>query len=87
MRELPVVADCAVKDCSYNNDGCSATAMNMGVDGCTTFIALDERGGLDRVAHVGACQKADCAFNEHLECGAEKVRVAAGKCLTYEKTA
>ena len=58
--------------------------MNMGQNGCTTFIALDEKGGLPSVhAHVGACQKADCTFNDHLECVAEKIRVSAGECQTF----
>ena len=88
MTNQATVADCSVTSCSYNHDGCNATAMNMGQNGCTTFIALDEKGGLPSVhAHVGACQKADCTFNDHLECVAEKIRVSAGECQTFKKVA
>lgn len=89
MNNLPVVSNCTLVDCSYNHDGCQAIAMNMGVKGCTTFIALPEIGGRSVAGAVGACQKADCTFNENLECQAESVKVGGkdGECLTYHKAA
>lgn len=86
MTTQPVVSNCAVADCSYNQDGCQAIAMNMGTKGCTTFISLPEIGGRSVAGAVGACQKADCAFNDHLECQADSVKVggASGECLTYK---
>ncbi|EFU79268.1 hypothetical protein [Mobiluncus curtisii] len=89
MSTQPVVSDCAVSDCSYNHDGCQATAMTMGTKGCSTFIALPEVGGLGKQAAVGACQKSDCSFNEHLECRAPAVKVGGktGECLTYHQAA
>ncbi|MDO5701596.1 MAG: hypothetical protein Q4P36_09050 [Bowdeniella nasicola] len=86
MAAVPVVDTCESTDCSYNHDGCTAFAMTMADEGCATFIDLGTRGGLDRVtAKVGACQRADCAFNENLECSADAVRVGAGdaECLTF----
>ena len=34
---------------------------------------------------VGACTKADCSHNSHLECTAASIRIGADKadCLTY----
>nr|WP_218056746.1 DUF1540 domain-containing protein [Actinomyces vulturis] len=89
MNQAPQVSGCTVTSCSYNNDGCHALAVNVKDRGCTTFISLNERGGLDRVtAAVGACQSADCVHNSNLECAAPAVRMAdrGGKvaCLTYE---
>ena len=96
LMELPEVADCSVAGCSYNHDhGCHAGAVTIaGVAGdaaCATFIPLTTKGGLDKViAHVGACQRTDCAFNHDLECGAPSIRVGAGPvepryadCLTF----
>ena len=89
MANLPQVSDCAVADCSYNHNGCEAAAMTMGVGGCSTFIALPQVGGIGTKASVGACVKADCEYNDHLECGAEAIKVgsASGECLTYHKAA
>ena len=94
LTDMPAVSECSVDQCSYNdhNHGCHAEAVTIGGSGadaaCATFIPLDIRGGLDRVvSHVGACQRHDCAHNDHLECGAPAVRVGAGRdladCLTY----
>ncbi len=87
--ELPRVADCLVESCSYNKThSCGATAVTIGYgQSCTTFVPLNIKGGLDTVStFVGACQKADCLHNDHLECTAESIRVGAGNadCLTYE---
>ena len=90
--ETAHVTDCSVSSCSYNHDGCHALAVNVKGAGCSTFISLNERGGLDRVVtSVGACQSADCAHNKDLECTAAAVRIGAGEssdtanCLTYSK--
>lgn len=87
--EMPHVAECSVAGCSYNHDGCRAFAVTITDDSsCGTFIPLSAKGGLDRVmAQVGACQRADCTHNDHLECHADAVRVGPGAdladCLTY----
>ncbi len=88
--DLPRVLNCTVAGCSYNHDeACSAAAVTIGAKdkaSCVTFIPLSVKGGLDRVtSFVGACQKADCVHNDHLECGADSVRVGAdtADCLTY----
>lgn len=93
LMELPTVSECAVDGCSYNHDhSCHAAAVTISSAGtdasCATFIPLGVKGGLDTVvSHVGACQRADCSYNEHLECTAESVRVGPGPdnadCLTY----
>ena len=86
--ETAHVTDCSVSSCSYNHDGCHALAVNVKGAGCSTFISLNERGGVDRVVtSVGACQSADCAHNSHLECTAASVRMGErdgqATCLTY----
>lgn len=91
--DLPRVAECTIEGCSYNHDGCHAGAITIaGVEGdasCATFVPLSVKGGLDQVlASVGACQRAECRHNDHLECGAPSVRVGSGgdhhaDCLTY----
>ena len=93
MLEMPPVSECTIAGCSYNHDGCHAGAItiagNAGDASCATFIPLDVKGGLSRVvATVGACQRAECSHNDHLECNAESVRIGAGgthhaDCLTY----
>ncbi|MBV7363886.1 DUF1540 domain-containing protein [Actinomycetaceae bacterium TAE3-ERU4] len=86
MIKLPIVTDCSVKSCSFNQNGCSAAAMTMGEDGCVTFIDLGIKGGSGQQAHVGACQRTDCAHNSDLECAAGAVEVGkdTAKCLTYQ---
>ena len=93
MLEMPPVSECTIAGCSYNHDGCHAGAITIagstGDASCATFIPLDVKGGLSRVvAAVGACQRAECSHNDHLECNAESVRIGAGgmhhaDCLTY----
>ncbi len=83
LMDLPLVSTCTVAGCSYNHDGCHAGAITVGGSGtdasCATFIPLTVKGGLDTViAHVGACQRADCQHNVGLECSAESVRVGPG---------
>lgn len=92
--EMPAVHECTVTGCSYNHDGCHASAITVnGANGsadCATFISLNAKGGLDRVvARVGACSRADCKHNSDLECTASSVRIGPGSgdhaanCLTY----
>ena len=92
LLDLPAVAECSVAGCSYNDHShCHAAAVNIGgATGdaqCTTFFPLGTKGGLDVVAHVGACQRDDCTHNSALECTAPAVRVGAGHdladCLTF----
>ncbi len=93
LAELPQVSECSVSGCSYNDhSSCHAGAVTIGGQGsdaqCATFIPLGVKGGLDTVlASVGACQRAECAHNEALECTASSVRIGSGTdtadCLTY----
>lgn len=88
--QLPVITNCSVGECSYNHNGCAAVAMTMGTAGCSTFVSLPEKGGDEgTTGKVGACQKADCSFNDRLECSAESVKIGgnSGECLTYHKVA
>lgn len=92
LEELPLVMECSVEGCSYNHDvSCHAGAITVGGGDhahCDTFIDISVTGGLDVVAHVGACHRIDCVHNSGLECQAESVRVGAGTdvadCLTYQ---
>jgi hypothetical protein len=90
-QSLPQVQECSVSSCSYNADaGCHAGAITIGGDHahCGTFVQISFRAGLDRTGLVGACHRADCTYNEKLECTAASVRVGAGAdvadCLTYQ---
>lgn len=84
MATLPAV-ECSVSDCAFNHDGCNAFAVTMGAKGCSTFIELDVRGGLPTAKpQIGACQRIECAFNEHLECSANAVTIGENEqCLTF----
>lgn len=93
ILEMPAVTECSVSGCSYNDhSNCRAAAVTIsgaGADAsCVTFIPLGVRGGLDKVVtKVGACTRANCMFNDNLECTASEVRIGAGNdtadCLTY----
>jgi len=94
--QMPAVHECSVDGCSYNHDGCRAFAITVnGTNGsadCGTFVPLSRKGGLPMaVAQVGACSRADCAYNRSLECTASGVRIGPGagdhgaNCLTYTK--
>ena len=73
--ELPLIHDCSVSACSYNKDkACGAGAITMGAaQSCITFIPLSVKGGRFETPVVGACQQADCAHNDHLECTADAI--------------
>lgn len=83
------VSECTVAGCSYNHDGCTADAITIADRNsdaaCVTFISLDMIGGTKQPeAHVGACQRIECMFNDHLLCGADSVRVGNdAECLTF----
>jgi hypothetical protein len=89
---MPQVTECSVTGCSYNHDGCTAFAVTVDQDhDCATFIPLDTKGGLSKVVtQVGACQRANCMFNQDLECVASAVRMGPGAdgtaaCLSYQE--
>lgn len=89
MLEMPQVTDCTATSCAYNHDGCHAFAVNIDSSAaCGTFLSLNEKGGLDVVAQVGACQRQDCVHNEALECRAASITVgstsANADCLSYQ---
>ncbi|MDO5080669.1 DUF1540 domain-containing protein [Buchananella hordeovulneris] len=76
MTALTAVTGCAASTCAFNNDGCTAPAITVaGQDAsCTTFIALNTRGGLPIAqAHVGVCKRSDCTHNDHLMCTADQI--------------
>ena len=89
--EMPRVAECTVTGCSYNHDhDCHAGAITVtgsGSAACGTFVDTADKGGVDASGHVGACHRADCQHNDHLECTAAGVEVGAGAdpadCLTF----
>lgn len=80
MADFTTISDCAAVDCAFNdNHGCKAAAITVGAkdSNCTTFIALNTRGGLPVAsAHVGACQRTECTHNESLLCGAKAITLS-----------
>jgi hypothetical protein len=89
LLEMPHVTDCSATSCAYNHDGCHAFAVTIDTSAaCGTFMNLNEKGGLDVVAQVGACQRQDCVHNEALECRAPSITVGAtgdqADCLSYQ---
>ena len=87
--EMPHVTDCTATSCAYNHDGCHAYAVNIDASAaCGTFLSLNQKGGLDVVAQVGACQRQDCVFNTDLACRAPSITVgstsADAGCLSYQ---
>lgn len=91
LLEMPQVADCTVTQCGYNHNGCHAAAITIGREHaqCATYIDTPTKGGVDdMLGRVGACQSADCRYNDDLECHAPAIQVAAGQdaadCQTYE---
>jgi hypothetical protein len=51
-------------------------------------VEISFHGGREHSGLVGACHRAECKFNEQLECTAAGVRIGKGAdvadCLTYE---
>ncbi|MBP3223580.1 MAG: DUF1540 domain-containing protein [Actinomycetaceae bacterium] len=83
--------DCTSTTCAYNNHGCTALAVTIGGNTkeatCSTFIALDMRGGLPTAdGHVGACQRIDCKHNNELMCEAPEIIITGNTahCTSYE---
>ncbi|MBG0560172.1 DUF1540 domain-containing protein [Actinoplanes aureus] len=93
MMNMPRVQTCTVAECGYNHDGCTAFAITIGslsTAECDTFINSGEQGGMGvATAQVGACKRADCTYNENLECRAPAITVGASAdkadCLTYQR--
>lgn len=91
MLEMPRVQQCTVTGCSYNHDGCRAFAITIGQvsAACDTFLDSPAKGGIDEVtAQVGACKRAECTYNDNLECRAPAISVGPGvdlaDCMTYQ---
>ena len=89
LLEMPSVSDCTATTCAYNHDGCHAFAVSINADAaCATFLSLNEKGGLDVVAQVGACQRQNCVHNQGLECTAASVHIGSSAdhadCLSYQ---
>ena len=90
-QAMPKVQSCSVSACSYNeSSSCHAGAITIAGDHahCGTFVEISFRSSNDRNGVVGACHRAECRFNDKLECTAASVQVGAGTdvadCLTYE---
>ncbi|MDQ7993098.1 MAG: DUF1540 domain-containing protein [Propionicimonas sp.] len=91
MSTAVIVKSCTTTACSFNDGGCTALAITVGGTGakasCTTFVALDARGGLPSAnGQVGACKRLECVHNTDLLCTAAEVSIAGedAECLTYE---
>ncbi len=89
MSTQTAVSSCTATACAYNQGGCSALAITVaGTDEarCTTFVALDARGGLPTAnGMVGACQRLECVHNNDLLCTAEAVDITdSALCAMYE---
>ncbi|GIH15620.1 DUF1540 domain-containing protein [Rugosimonospora africana] len=91
MLQMPLVQQCTVTRCGYNHGGCRAFAITVGGtndSSCDTFIATQDKGGLDTVtAQVGACKRTDCRHNSGLACHAPQIQVGQNQngadCMTY----
>ena len=91
-QNMPQVQQCSATSCSYNADShCQAGAITISGDNaaCGTFVEISFRGGSSGGGGlVGACHRADCRYNEKLECTAASVNIGEGAdtadCLTYE---
>lgn len=89
MSVPTAIASCTATGCAYNAGGCTALAITVaGTEKarCTTFIALDARGGLPNAnGTVGACQRLECVHNEDLLCTAQAVDITdSAACAMYE---
>lgn len=90
--EMPMVADCMVRECAYNVDeACYARAITIGDGvhpGCDTFFGTPTHSRVHSLrAGVGACKVMACRHNDDLECQAESIRVARQgtevRCMTF----
>lgn len=90
--ELPVVRECLVSQCAYNDERvCHALAITVG-DGihpaCDTFLPSGEHvHDRSRVAGVGACKVSACRYNHELSCTADDIGVgyhgSHADCMTF----
>ncbi|MFT3859766.1 DUF1540 domain-containing protein [Micropruina sp.] len=88
MSTASLVQSCGTTTCSFNNGGCTAIGITVGGSGaatCTTFVALDARGGLSSATgQVGACKRLECVHNTDLLCTAGVISVGdSADCLSY----
>ncbi|MFB7467722.1 DUF1540 domain-containing protein [Streptomyces sp. NPDC056224] len=89
---MPVIKQCGVEDCAYNQDrACHALAITVGDTKhahCDTFFSSASKGG-DPAAtgRVGACKVSGCRHNVQFECHAPNITVGYQQdsvdCLTY----
>ncbi|SDT79092.1 protein of unknown function [Actinoplanes derwentensis] len=91
MLNMPRVQACTATGCGYNHNGCTAFAITISESNsaCGTFAGAGLSGGMGiATAQVGACKRADCKYNDNLECQAPAITVGASAdladCLTYE---
>ncbi len=92
--KMPIVAECAARECAYNaDDRCQARAITIG-DGlhpaCDTFLRSSVRSEEGAAtASVGACKVSSCAHNRRLECEAASIHVGYHgdhpDCLTFAR--
>lgn len=92
---MPVVQNCSVTRCAYNNENtCHAKAITVGdgqCPGCDTFLDMPDPSTHTAqpgcTAGVGACKVSSCQFNTDYACTADNITVAIpGKralCATY----
>jgi hypothetical protein len=88
--QMPHVQTCSVTECGYNHGGCHAYAITVGGTdhaSCDTYVLTDDKGGVDLLASVGACKRADCVHNAELECRAPAIQVGMvdrlADCMTF----
>lgn len=90
MSTVTKISSCTATACAFNNNGCTAFAVNVGGNAnaaCTTFSEVDLRAGLSTAgAQVGACKRLDCNHNEDLMCGLADISVSGDEalCDNYE---
>jgi hypothetical protein len=94
VLELPVISQCSVTRCAYNNDRqCHAKAITVGhgtTPGCDTFFTESQHTTeVTRSAGVGACKVAACRYNRDYECSAASIQVGyredGVRCLTFAR--
>ena len=76
--DMNLILACSMSKCAYNASGmCHTPAITVGPHAeCGTFVHASPRAGFKEVnGGIGACQAADCTFNDKLECMAPSVKV------------
>lgn len=93
--DMPQVARCQVRECSYNQSGaCHALAITIGDTNhpkCDTFCVSSQKGGdPSATARVGACKTTICLYNEMMECQAPAITVDVKgdepDCVTFRES-